>query len=152
VLPIRVPKGMLFLRSLIIVIHQSKCTAALGADVSKVTVRFYTFMFTLEDNMTSKGLKFHGVVLCVASTTSLQRNLSRSKAFPPHPASPYFPSPSYHSFCPCFSPLPPSPHLCIRILSDPPRHGPALCVCVYARFSVFGTTLSHPCTLDIWGA
>ena len=60
--------------------------------------------------------------------------------------------PSYHSFSPCLSLLPPSLHPRIRILSDPPRHGPALCVCVYARFSVFGTTLSHPCTLDIWGA
>jgi len=37
-------------------------------------------MFTLEGNMTSKGLKFDGVVLRVASPTSLQRNLSRSKA------------------------------------------------------------------------
>jgi len=38
------------------------------------------------------------------------------------------------------------------ILSDPPRHGPALCVCVYVRFGAFPTSLSHPRTLGIWGA
>jgi len=36
------------------------------------------------------------------------------------------------------------------ILSDPPRHWPALCVCVYVCFSAFPTPLLHPRTLGIW--
>ena len=40
-------------------------------------------------------------------------------------------SPSHHFFSPCFSPLPPSPLTWIWILSDPPRHGPSMCVCAY---------------------
>jgi len=37
-------------------------------------------MFTLGGNMTSKGLKFEGVVLRVASLKSLQHKMSRSGA------------------------------------------------------------------------
>jgi len=66
------------------VVHQSKRTSVPGVEAGKVTVRCScgenTFMFTLEGNMTSKGLKLEGVVLRVASPKSLQRNLSRSRA------------------------------------------------------------------------
>jgi len=95
------------------------------------------------------------------STSHLLLARSRPVALPYHP--PSFPptllpfsisllSPSLHSFSPCFSPLPPSSHTWIWILSDPPWHGPALCVCVYVCFSAFPSPLSHPRTLGIWGA